>query len=377
MKDDTRPEVIRPRLHSWLGHRARELLVHARRATLPDAPGRRVLIFPGDCLSGSPSDLRAIALAAELRRLGWRAISVPKQLELGQRLRIVEAERPDVILLHQSRHAFNRPRYYKGIPCVFDFDDADFIYDREAVIECCRDSVAVIAGSRYLANEFRPYNARVSVVWTGTYLGQSRRVPPNEARDPILAWAAWQPRGYPHEAELVRELVLKLAQRTRFSFWLYGVRSEEREEMEQFLVPIRRSGVPVRVFKVMAYRRFVHSLEAVAVGLHPVCLENPFSRGKSFGKLLAYLAADVAVVTTDAVDHPLFFQDGVNGALLPNDVDRWVDACAHLLEDPAARARMVAAARPDFLARLTTQKVAELVSRQLLFAIEHAASHTA
>lgn len=67
-------------------------------------------------------------------------------------------------------------------------------------------------------------------------------------------------------------------------------------------------------------------------------IENPFSRGKSFGKLLAYLIADVAIVASNNVDHPLFFQDGVNGVLAPNDVDRWVEGTALLLQDlPSVR----------------------------------------
>src|SRR5215470_14062060 len=190
-----------PSVYSWVGHHGRELLVHAQRATQYRVPGKRVVIFSS--LSDAGADLRGIALAPELRRLGWRVTWVPKQLELDQRLRIVRAERPDVILLRQSRHPLNRPRFYGGVPCVFDADDADILDPacRDAVIECCRDSAAVIAGSRYLAKAFSPYNDRVAVVWTGTFLGQSHRVAPSAGRAPILAWAASDPHAYPHEAE--------------------------------------------------------------------------------------------------------------------------------------------------------------------------------
>src|SRR5579863_10348636 len=133
-------------VYSWVGHRGREFLLHAHRLVQPAAPGRRVVVFPGDALTGSASDLRATAIARELRRRDWRATVVPPQLELEQRLRIVRAERPDVILLHQSRHPLNRPRYYPNIPCVFDADDADILDPRcrQDVIECCTGSVAVI-----------------------------------------------------------------------------------------------------------------------------------------------------------------------------------------------------------------------------------------
>jgi Glycosyl transferases group 1 len=358
-------------IRSWVGHRARELLVHAHRLSQPAAPGRRVLIFPGEAATGSGSDLRAVAVARELGRLGWRATVVPSQLELQQRLRIIRAERPDVILLHQSRHPLNRPRYYPDTPCVFDADDADILDPkcRDDVIECCADSVAIVAGSRFLADAFRPYNPRVSVVWTGTYLQPSPQMVPSELRLPSVAWATSDAVGYSHEAEFVREVIVRLAQKTQFNYLQYGVRADQRDAVEKFLVPVRRAGVPVKIFEPALYKQFVGSLESVAVGLQPVCMENPFSRGKSFGKLLAYLTADVAIVASDAVDHPLFFRDGVNGVLAPNDVDRWVEGTALLLQDPSRRARMVANARAGFQARLTTAVAAKLVGDVLLDAI--------
>ena len=292
---------------------------------------------------------------------------MPSQLGLNQRLRIVKAERPDVILIQQSRHPLNRPSYYGGTPCVFDADDADILDPRctDAVIECCRASASVIAGSRYLAGLFRPYNPNVEVVWTGTYLRPWSRSTPSAQRDPVVAWAHSEPLGYPAEADLVRKVVLRLAERNRFTFYVYGVRDEHQARSDDYLAPIQAAGVPVRVFRPMPYARFARTLNAVAVGLHPVCVSSPFSRGKSFGKLLAYLAADVAIVASNAVDHPLFFRHGDNGMLAGDDVDSWVDCCERLLNDPAGRERIVEAGRVDFLRRLTTTRAAELVGLQL------------
>jgi hypothetical protein len=362
-----------PSVYSWVGHRGRELLFHAQRLVQPAAPGRRVVIFPGEAATGSASDLRATAIARELRKSGWRAMVVPSQLELDQRLRIIRAEKPDVILLHQSRHPLNRPHYYAGTPCVYDADDADILDPtcRDTVIECCRDSVAVIAGSRFLANEFRPYNPRVSIVWTGTYLQPSPQMVPNEFRSPSVAWATSDPVGYSHEAEFVRKVILGLAQKVQFTFQLYGVRTDLREAVDKFLAPIRGAGVSVQIFEPAPYKLFAMSLESVAVGLQPISVENPFSRGKSFGKLLAYLVADVAIVASHAVDHPLFFKDRANGLLMPNDVDRWVEGVALLLRNARERSRLVANARLDFQARLTTFAAAELVNKVLLGAIRN------
>jgi hypothetical protein len=360
-------------IYSWVGHRGREFLLHAHRLVQPNTSGRRVVVFPGEAGTGSAADLRATAIARELRRRGWRATIVPSQLELKQRLRIVRAERPDVIILQQSRHPLNRPRYYAGIPCVFDADDADILDPacRDAVIECCAESVAIVAGSRFLADEFRPYNPRVRVVWTCTYLQPSPQMVPSQFRLPSVAWATSDPVGYSHEAEFVREVILRLSRETQFTFLLYGVRADLRDAVEKYLVPIRRVGVPVKIFQPLGYKQFVRSLESVAVGLQPVALENPFSRGKSFGKLLAYLTADVAIVASRAVDHPLFFRDRVNGLLAPNDVDRWVKGATLLLQDPSQRSYMVANARADLKARLQMAVGAELVSDVLLDAIRN------
>ncbi len=350
---------------SRVGHRMREFAVHTQRIAQP-ATRPRVLVFPGGPPgTGMAADLRGWAITGSLRRLGWRATAVPPQLEQLQRERIVRMERPDVVLLQQSRHPLNRPRFFPGIPCVFDADDADVLDPRctENVLECCQESRAVIAGSRFLAETFRPHNPEVRVVWTGTYLPVGTGQSPPERRAPVVAWAHSSPLGYPQEAELVREILLGLAKRTKFTFFLYGVSNSQAAE--EYLEPIRQAGVLVRTFPLMPYRRFAQTLNEVAVGLHPVCLSNPFSRGKSFGKLLAYLAADVAIVASDAVDHPRFFRHGENGLLAGDDPGPWIEHCASLLEDQAARARIASQGQSDLRQRLTTARAAELVDKVL------------
>jgi glycosyltransferase involved in cell wall biosynthesis len=356
-----------PKWVSYLGHRGREALVHAKRLRSGNSQ-RRVVIFPSFPGAGDAADLRAIALVPELEKLGWRTTLVPSQLELIQRKRILKWERPDVVLLQQSRHEFNHPKYYENEACVFDADDADIFDPRctDRVIECCRGSAGVIAGSRTLASKFRLYNPNVSVVWTGTYLKPQTRPAPEPGSLPVVTWAHSHPLGYPKEAEFVRQVILRLAARTRFRFYFYGVKPDLRNETEAYLEPMRQAGVAVELFENMEYRKFADSLTRVAVGLHPVDIETPnsFSQGKSFGKLLAYMAAGVAVVTTNGIDHPLFFRDGVNGVLLDNDPESWAEACARLLEDPETRERIVQAATADFQRRLSTARAAQLVAKR-------------
>ena len=362
-------------VRQWIGRHLRELNIHRRRLARPGRGLRRAIGFVSDLWTGGSGDLRARALEPELEEFGWRLICLPTHLSLAQRRRILALDKPDLIFLQQSRHPLNRPRLYPGLPIVFDADDSDFLDPlcTEAVFECCRESTAIVAGSRFLAESFRPLNPNVVVVWTGSYLRPTPGSKPADEREPVVTWASASPMKYPVEAKLVREVIIRLAGRTRFTFRLYGISDEERQAAEEYLEPIREAGVPVQVHSPMPYVEFVRSLESATVGLQPVCLSNPFSRGKSFGKLLGYLASGVAIVTSDAVDHPLFFRDGVTAMLVGDDVDAWVDRTERLLNDPGLLRRMTEAARPDFLRELTTTKAAEQVARQFDRAMEIAA----
>ena len=361
-------------MRKWLARHQRELKHHRRRLTGPGRDLRRAVAFLSDDegWSGSSGDLRAKALEPEIAKFGWRLIGLSPRLSLSQRRRFLALDRPEVIFLQQSRHPLNRPRYYPGIPCVFDADDSDFLDPNciDQVIECCRESVVITAGSRFLAESFRPYNPNVSIVWTCSYLHPSPTARPVDEREPVVTWASASPMRFPEEAKLVREVLLRLAQRSKFSFRLYGVGPADRASVEEYLEPIRKAGVATEVFAPMPYEQFVRSLESASVGLHPVCMSNPFSRGRSFGKLLAYLVAGVSIVTSDVVDHPLFFRDGVTGMLVDDDVEKWTDRCERLLADPGLRGRMAEAARVDFEGRLTTERAAELVAGQLNRAVD-------
>lgn len=351
---------------SHIGHRLRETLVHGHRLVQP-ANRPRILIFPSEPMSpGSASDLRGWAIVRELRRLGWRANAVPAQLEHRQRDRIVRFERPDIILLQQSRHPLNRPRFFGGLPCVFDADDADVMDPRctDAVVECCRESAAVIAGNRYLANIFRQHNPRVNVIWTGTYV-RSRPVNRSDRqRSPIITWASSAPALCPVEAQLIQALILRLAEENRFEFYLYGVNNPHWAD--GYTAPLRRAGIPVRIFPPMPYKKFIRSLETVAIGLQPICMSHPFSRGKSFGKLLAYMASGVAIVASDNLDHPLFFQHKFNGMLASENLDDWTSCCRLLLVNADVREQIAQRGQTDLSRRLTTARAAELVDRVLV-----------
>ncbi|MBX3707355.1 MAG: glycosyltransferase [Pseudomonadales bacterium] len=75
------------------------------------------------------------------------------------------------------------------------------------------------------------------------------------------------------------------------------------------------------------------------------------------------------MVASNVVDHPLFFNDRINGLLLDNNPEKWTNACDLLLDDVEQRASIAAAGYADLLRRLTSDFAAEQLEKVLLRAI--------
>jgi len=327
-------------------------------------PKRRpsVVIFPTNQPWDPASNLRAWLVAPELEKLGWRVVVVPEPLSLAQRKRVLDFERPDVVFIQQTRNVLNEPRFYAPYPCVLDADDADYLDTRsqvhERIVRAATDAKAVVGGSRFVASCLANHNANAHVLWTSTPKRDvAWRVAPEE-REPIIAWAHASPLAYHREAEFVQRVMIAVSSRTRATFWLFGT---TESAAQPWFAPIRdASGVCVAI-PPLEYSAYLERVAEAAVGLQPVDTTNEFSRGKSFGKLLAYLAGEVAVVASNAVDHPRFFRDGETGMLPAHDVDAWATAIVTLLTDRELRGRIARAAHAKFSARLTSDVFAKLL----------------
>ena len=202
------------------------------------------------------------------------------------------------------------------------------------------------------------------VIWTGTYLHQPPASLPNGQRGAVLAWAPSDAFGYPAELAFVQHIAQRL-QQADVTLRVYGIKPERQPEMAALWQGKVPGHVRLALMPPMPYADFVVSLAEVAVGLQPVCEDHAYSLGKSFGKALAYLAADAAIVASNNIDHPLFFKDRANSRLLANDAAAWADACDDLLGHADHRQALVNQARLDFLARLTTTRSAALLSELL------------
>lgn len=336
-------------LKSYVGHRLRELLVHADIMRQKGRP--RLLMLPShdrvQC-----SLLRVYNLVPELRSLGWTPLVVPHQLEASQRDRVMRRFDPDLIFLQKSRHPLNDPDLLQGRPYVYDLDDADFLDERLAdkTARTCRSARAVIAGSRFVADWCRQYNSETHVVWTGAPVSPGQRRA-HADRAPILGWAQSDPNGYPQEFDFVEDLVGRLiAKGAVFTLRLYGWRDDAPETR---LVRMRQAGVEIETVPFIQYDKFVASLQDVAVGISPVIIASEYSQGKSFGKILAYLDAMVPVVASDEVDHSAFFTP--DSGVLSNDPEIWANEIADLLAN---------AERREAIARNAFERFRNLLSRE-------------
>ncbi|NJR64306.1 MAG: glycosyltransferase [Leptolyngbyaceae cyanobacterium CRU_2_3] len=346
------------KLKSWIGRHVRESTVHIQR--LQPASDLKVVFCVDGPRNGQSAGLRGYRIAEALRPLGWRSIVIPPQLDLSQRQRILKAEQPQILVLQSSRPLLNRPQLYPEQICVYDLDDADFLDPRDeakqAVMNCATGSRAAIAGSHYIANFLKQYCQQVEVIWTGSTPLKYSQSPVKE-NPPIICWACANPHAMHEEASLIQEIMMGISGNLRCQFWLIGVQDLKKGEI--FVQPMVDRGIPCKVFPFMPYNKLLDTLRSVSVGLAPLVIEkSPFSAGKSFGKVLAYLNTYTTVVASDCVEHPLFFRSGDNGILV-SSLSEWVESVEFLLSNPHKSQHMAEKARADYETRLSTEEAAK------------------
>lgn len=340
----------------------REVPVHLDRVRRPGRGQPILVLMPAYGRHGAAL-LRIYNLVGGLRQAGWHVIVLPWRLSLEQRRRILASVSPDLILMQGARHVLNRPALYPGHDVMFDMDDADFhLPHLKAPVErAMREVRGVMAGSEYIADWCRRAGARqVDIAWTGAPVSTARRVP-QAVRPPVIAWAQTRPMTYTREAALLRAVlqrVLRLRPDT-------VVRLFDRQPGDDpgFAESFRFGGGRVEWVSARSYSGYLRLLDDVAVGVAPLAPETPFSRGKSFGKILGYLDRHVPVVASRTGEPARFFTPETG--ILAKSVEDWCDALIRLLDDSAARADMAEAAFHAFQAQLSTAAASRRVDHLL------------
>lgn len=322
---------------------AREIPVLLR--ALRPGRGGRIVFMPAYGCEGA-ARLRIYNVAATLRAWGWDVHLLPWNLTLVQRHRCLMALRPDLVVMQGTRNPNNRPALYPGQKIILDLDDGDFHLPHLAasVRQAMPQVVCVIAGSRYIANWCLDAGAPAAhVVWTGAPVSE-RPWPSQHVRPPVVAWAQTRPMDYRHEAALVRRVMRRVAREVPgVTLRLYD---RCPDDDPNFAKSFEGPGLTVEWKKRALYRDYLNSFEDTALGLAPLEFEDPFCRGKSFGKTLAYLDRGVPVIASDAGEPTNFFS-AATGRLCVTE-DAWVEDIIWLLRDARARQQIAEAGFQDF-----------------------------
>ncbi len=342
-----------------IGNITREALVHIERIRSKKSQ-KKIVMFPWQSERGSSSSReRVYRIAVHLKSLGWRVIIAPHQLSLKQRQRLLRIENPDILFIQTSRHPLNSPELYQTKNIVFDIDDADFENPAtlESVIKCCTGSILVICGSTYIKDFCSQYNNRTYVVWTGMENQHAKYAPPS-TRSNIIAWGTSNSLAYSAERDFIGRVVKILGKKIDLELWIYG--ASDHPDLIEYKKEIENNGINCKLIPPLSFDDYHKSLESCAIGLHPISLENPFSRGKSFGKLNSYIQRGVPIVTQRALDYPEFFIDGQSAVLADNE-EEWARRIEELLIQPALRDRLANNAFTAFLQELNTPMVAKKI----------------
>ena len=360
---------LRAKIKNQLVRSGDELRLHrgAILARLFGNAAPRVMFFPSGAAEGA-SLLRAYNLASALAEKGWQTQTVPASLGLSGRRRVIRSFRPNLIVFQQCRHALNSADHAFGTPFVLDTDDADFYLTVPGLAErlerTSRAASGIMAGSRFLQKWHATRNANTEIIWTGTPITEGKRTDHWQRQNdglPILAWAQAEPLGYTEELDFVVDLACRLRRRdVSFQLRLYGIANEQDAAA---LRSRFASDVALDLIPPLPYDQFLRSLQEVAVGLSPIIATTPFSRGKSFGKILGYLDANVPVIASDEADHAVFFT--AETGVVSNDAAVWEDAAVRLLADPDKREEMAQAAFVRFREELSIEAASERTDRFL------------
>jgi len=230
----------------------------------------------------------------------------------------------------------------KGVPIVFDFDDAVFLRleggrpwletlraPQVTATEFCRAASVILAGNEYLAGFARKAvgaaNAQRVRIFPSV-IDTDRFVPASESagRLPTLGWV-----GSDTTVPYLERLAPELARlRDVCEYRLVVVAGKARPEMgnlEYEFIPWSEK-TEVEVF---------HQLD---VGLYPLD-DTPWSRGKCGFKAVQYLSCGVPCVASPVGPLVSIVRHGESGFHARTD-DDWLGYCRRLLEDSALRERM-------------------------------------
>jgi glycosyltransferase involved in cell wall biosynthesis len=232
----------------------------------------------------------------------------------------------------------------KGVPFVFDLDDAIFVHSPSTspVNRCfrslkfpgktgtiCRLAAHVIAGNSYLASYSSRFNQHVTVVPTTIDTVKYVLEQPKVISDPpVIGWTG----SYTtvHHLNTVRRALMRLAEKERFRVRVIGTDSYQIAGVEVEVMPWRPETETA-------------DLRAIDIGIMPLP-DDEWARGKCGCKALQYMALGIPTICSPVGVNTKIIQDDENG-LLATTEDQWIEKLTRLLHSPSLRARLGKAGR--------------------------------
>ncbi len=286
-----------------------------------------------------------------------------------------QARNSDLVLVYRESAPLGPPLFERmlarrGVPYVFDFDDALFLGPvhpankmwswlrhpsraEESVVR----ATAVVTVNDYLAEWARRFNARVHVIPTPVDTDRYLPVPrQGRSAELVIGWIGSSTTApYLH---LLDDVFSELACR--------GLNFLVRVIGGHYSHPVAR--VELRPWRLATEAEDVGTLD---IGLLPEP-DDPWTRGKGAFKALLYMASGLPVVASRVGVNPEVIREGETGFCV-DDRLAWVSAIERLAADPALRARMGTSGRRHVEERYSLRIQAPRLAAVLMEAAQRSA----
>jgi glycosyltransferase involved in cell wall biosynthesis len=237
---------------------------------------------------------------------------------------------------------FERLIKRKGVPIVFDFDDAIFVSYRSPANgylsylkfankakTICRLSSHVIVGNAYLADYASQFNDKVTIIPTTIDTDKYEVRPTRPVPDvPMIGWTGSF--STIQHLDTLRGALQELARRQPFRLRVIGTRDYHLEGVEVEALPWRSETE-------------IEDLLPIDIGMMPLP-DDAWSKGKCGLKALQFMALGIPVVCSPVGVNTMIITDNENG-FIADTQEEWVEKLGALLRSAELRGRLGQAGR--------------------------------
>lgn len=237
---------------------------------------------------------------------------------------------------------FERSIAKRGVPMVFDFDDAVFVAYKSPsngylsylkfpgkTATICRLSAHVMAGNQYLADYALKENPNVTII--PTTIDTSKYTPLQRVSEPETLTIGWSGSfSTVQHLDTIREVLQELAKTEKFKLRVIGTPEYDLPGVETEAIQWRSDSE-------------IEDLRQIDIGLMPLPDED-WSRGKCGLKALQYMALGIPTICSPVGVNTSIIQDGENG-YLADAKDEWIKKLKMMLHLPELRQKIGMAGR--------------------------------